>query len=96
MNNNEISCLLNESVAPLSSSVLKFTNLATASKVGRFHQSISGYKPTPLVNISQLARRLDVKNIFVKDESLRFDINAFKVVGASYAIAEHLAEVLGL
>ena len=96
MNKNEISCLLNESLEPLSPSALEFASLETAHKVERFHNSLPGYKPTPLVNLSQLARRLDVKNIFVKDESRRFDLNAFKVLGASYAIAKHLAEILGL
>ena len=96
MEKNEISCLLNESLEPLSPAVLEFANLETASKVARFHYSLPGYKPTPLVNLSRLARRLDVKNIFVKDESHRFDLNAFKVLGASYAIAKHLAEILGL
>ena len=88
--------LLNKSVEPLSPSVLEFANLKTASKVEKFHHSISGYKPTPLVNLSQLAKRLDVKNIFVKDESHRFDLNSFKVLGASYAIAKYLAEKLEL
>lgn len=96
MDKNEISCLLNESLKPLSSSVLEFAKLETASKVERFHQSMPGYKPTPLVNLKLLARRLDVKNIFVKDESHRFDLNAFKVLGASYAIAKHIAEMLEL
>jgi diaminopropionate ammonia-lyase len=51
-----------------------------------FHKSIDGYKPTPLVPLPKLALSLGVKEIFVKDESHRYGINAFKGLGASYAI----------
>lgn len=61
-----------------------------------FHRSIPGYEPTPLVALPDLADRLGVGAILVKDESRRFDLNAFKVLGGSYAIARHLADRLGL
>jgi len=37
---------------------------------------------------------LGIKEILVKDESHRFDLNAFKVLGASFAIAKYLGEML--
>jgi diaminopropionate ammonia-lyase len=61
-----------------------------------FHRSIEGYAPTPLVALPQLASRLGVRAIHVKDESWRFGLNAFKALGGSYAIAAHLAGRLGL
>lgn len=61
-----------------------------------FHRSIPGYEPTPLVALPDLADRLGVGAILVKDESRRFDLNAFKVLGGSFAIARHLADRLGL
>lgn len=56
----------------------------------RFHQSLPGYAPTPLVTLDALAQQLGVKRIFLKDESRRFGLNAFKVLGASYAIHRFL------
>ena len=51
-----------------------------------FHQSIPGYFPSSLVKLDNLAKELGVKEVFVKDESTRFGLNAFKALGASYAI----------
>src|SRR5690606_3776825 len=38
---------------------------------------------------------LGLKDIFVKDESYRFGLNAFKVLGSAYAIGKYLANRLG-
>lgn len=62
----------------------------------RFHASFPGYTPTPLVKLDQLAHRLGVAGIWVKDESRRFDLNAFKVLGGSYAVGRAMAERLGV
>ena len=48
--------------------------------VEKFHTSIDEYKKTPLVKLDNLASKLGVKNIFVKDESYRYGLNAFKHV----------------
>ena len=42
-----------------------------------------------------MAKHLGLGNIFIKDESYRFDLNAFKVLGGSYAIAKYIAQKLG-
>lgn len=60
-----------------------------------FHQSFSQYQPTPLASLPALARELGIGHLFVKDESYRFGLNAFKVLGAAYAMARHLCEKLG-
>ncbi len=57
-----------------------------------FHQSLDGYQPTPLVSLVKTAACLGVKEILVKDESHRFGLNAFKALGASYAIYRFLKE----
>lgn len=54
--------------------------------VRSFHRTLPGYQPTPLVALPELARELGVKGIYIKDESKRFGLNAFKALGASYAI----------
>jgi len=61
-----------------------------------FHRSIPGYVPTPLADLPCLARELGVARVLVKDESFRFGLNAFKVLGGSWAIARALAARLGL
>ena len=55
-----------------------------------FHRSLPGYEPTPLRELPDLAFRLGLGAIFVKDESRRFGIKAFKALGASYAIYRFL------
>ncbi|MCK9611809.1 MAG: diaminopropionate ammonia-lyase [Bacteroidales bacterium] len=52
----------------------------------RFHSSLQGYEPTPVHCLQNLAHKLGIKAIFIKDESFRFDVKAFKIMGASYAI----------
>ena len=65
------------------------------AEVKQFHASFSEYQPTPLRSLSALAARWGIAGIQVKDESLRFGLNAFKVLGASYAMGKSLAKRLG-
>ncbi len=69
---------------------------AAAAKARRFHRSLAGYNNTPLYDLPGLAHLAKVGKVLVKDESERFGLNAFKVLGASYAIACLLARRLGL
>jgi diaminopropionate ammonia-lyase len=57
-----------------------------------YHKSISVYKSTPLISLPNLAQKYNVSNIYIKDESHRFGLNAFKGLGASYAIYKILEE----
>lgn len=66
------------------------------AEVEAFHRSIPGYAPTRLVELGHLAGRLGVGRIQVKDESSRFGLNAFKALGGSFAIGQHLAQRLGV
>jgi diaminopropionate ammonia-lyase len=63
-----------------------------AQQARHFHQKIAGYKPTPLYALNELASLFGVRKILVKDESQRFGLNAFKMLGGSYAIARLLCE----
>jgi len=63
-----------------------------AQQARHFHQKIAGYKPTPLYALNELAALFGVRKILVKDESQRFGLNAFKMLGGSYAIARLLCE----
>lgn len=66
-----------------------------AEKVQRFHASFPVYRPTPLARLDGTAAALGLQSICVKDESYRFGLNAFKVLGGSYAIGSYLAQRLG-
>jgi len=66
-----------------------------AEKARAYHRSFREYEPSPLVSLPHLAEYLGINRLFVKDESFRFGLNAFKVLGASYAIGRYLAKRLG-
>jgi len=67
-----------------------------AKKTLSFHKSFPEYSVTPLAELKNLAKDLGVASIYVKDESFRFGLNAFKVLGGSYAIGRYIAKRLGL
>ena len=69
---------------------------AEIEKARGFHQSMPMYEPTPLISLGALSKRLGLGSIHVKDESFRFGLNAFKVLGASYAMARHIAQALSM
>ena len=64
-------------------------------KAGNFHRSFPQYEVTPLTRLQNLADYLGLKRLYVKDESYRFGLNAFKVLGGSYAIARYIAKQTG-
>lgn len=69
-------------------------SLDEAQKTILFHKSFPQYSVTPLTSLSNLAAHLGLKGLYIKDESYRFDLNAFKVLGGSYAIARYIAKQL--
>ena len=86
-----IKALLNNKVAGERPS---FLSEEEVKGVRKFHATIDGYKTTPLVSLESLAEKLSVSKIYVKDESKRFGLNAFKGLGATYAMARLLCEKL--
>lgn len=74
---------------------INFLNQQEIQQVKAFHESFPEYSYTPLRNLKQLAKHLGVAGVYVKDESYRFGLNAFKVLGGSFAIAKYLAQRLG-
>lgn len=61
-----------------------------------FHQHLPGYVATPLVSTPDLAHRLGIGQLWIKNESSRLGLPAFKVLGASWAASRAVAERLGL
>ena len=81
---------------PKNEVALDFLSMSEINKARNFHKSFPEYSVTPLVNLDKLSEKLGVANIFLKDESYRFGLNAFKVLGGSYAMAKYLAKILNM
>ncbi|GAA0178380.1 diaminopropionate ammonia-lyase [Clostridium sediminicola] len=73
-----------------------FLTKENAEKALRFVQTQEDYKPTPLVSLNCLAKRFGVSKIYVKDESKRMGLNAFKGVGVFYGVARLICEKFDL
>lgn len=83
----------NESGNPAQAEI-GFLNQEIADKATAFHRSFPQYAPTPLRSLRSLAAYMGVGSIHVKDESYRFGLNAFKVLGGSFAIGRYIAKRL--
>ncbi|MBV8220831.1 MAG: pyridoxal-phosphate dependent enzyme [Solirubrobacterales bacterium] len=57
-----------------------------------FHRSLPGYAPTPVHSLDAVAAQLGLGAVLVKDESNRFGLPAFKILGASWATDRALDE----
>lgn len=64
-------------------------------KARKFHESFPQYSETPLAKLDNMAAYLGLKEVYVKDESYRFGLNAFKVLGGSFAMARYIAKQTG-
>ena len=74
---------------------LKIMGLDEVRKARTFHESFPQYSVTPLAKLDRMAARLGLGSVYVKDESYRFGLNAFKVLGGSFAMARYIAEQTG-
>lgn len=59
------------------------------------HRRLPDYAPTPLHAWPALAQELGVSDVWVKDESSRLGLPAYKVLGASWATYRILEQLLG-
>ncbi|GGT62883.1 diaminopropionate ammonia-lyase [Actinomadura citrea] len=64
--------------------------------VAAFHRTLPGHAPTPLVELPSPAAELGARRLFVKDESARLGLPAFKILGASWGVHRALCDRLGL
>ena len=60
-----------------------------------FHRRLPEYAATPLVDAPGLAGSLGVGKVWVKDESWRLGLPAFKILGASWAVYRVLEQRSG-
>lgn len=73
-----------------------YLRAAATEGAWRFHHTLTDYAPTPLRALDGLAKDLGVGKVFLKDESYRFGLNAFKGLGGIYALSRAAAQALGL
>jgi diaminopropionate ammonia-lyase len=69
---------------------------APSDEARAFHTTMKGYAATPLRVLPGLAAELGLGGVAVKDESARFGLPAFKVLGASWAVERALREHPGV
>ena len=67
-----------------------------SADVRRLHESLADYAATPMVSLDGMAGAGGVKAVFVKDESPRFGLKAFKGLGGTYAMFRMICKELGL
>jgi len=65
------------------------------NKIRSFHRQIPGFRMSPLKKLTNLAGRLGLGGIWVKDESSRLNQGSFKVLGGSYALYQIIKKRLG-
>ena len=71
---------------------LEVMSLNNVAKASFFHNSFPQYSVTPLACLNGMAKYLGLGGLYVKDESFRFGLNAFKVLGGSFAMARYIAQ----
>lgn len=82
-------------MAPSEDKNLSLISVEEAKKARKFHESFPQYEVTPLTKLSHMAEYLGLKSLYIKDESYRFGLNAFKVLGGSYSMAKYVAQQTG-
>ena len=72
------------------------TSSGAVPQVHAFHERFPGYAASPLVSLPAVADELGVQAVYVKQESNRFGLPSFKVLGASWAVYQAVLAGLGL
>lgn len=95
MNDKSAKFILNHRKKPYGQGThLHLLNDTSATLVKSFHEKFPDYSVTPLINLPHLSQYLGIASLHIKDESKRFGLNAFKVLGGAYAIGQYLANKL--
>ncbi|GKT66360.1 diaminopropionate ammonia-lyase [Colletotrichum tofieldiae] len=67
-----------------------------ASLAQAFHQQLPSFTRTPLISLDEFAQELGVKTVYLKDESNRLGLPAFKILGASWGTYRAITTELSL
>ncbi len=71
---------------------LEIMSIENVDRAQGFHESFPQYSVTPMACLDGMAEYLNLSGLYVKDESFRFGLNAFKVLGGSFAMARYIAK----
>ncbi len=93
-NNAEMEFVTNH-MPPSEDRYLPLMDVENVRRALYFHRSFPQYEVTPLHSLKHMAGYLGLKGLYVKDESYRFGLNAFKVLGGSFAIGSYIAQKTG-
>jgi diaminopropionate ammonia-lyase len=74
----------------------RWQTYAVDPAIEAFHRHLPDYAETTLHHLPSLAAELGVARVFLKDESTRFGLPAFKILGASWAVHRTVCEILRL
>lgn len=66
------------------------------SEVADFHHKLPGYHHTAVHDLPAIAEKVGVAQVIVKDESTRLELPSFKMLGASWASFNALADHTGI
>lgn len=92
----DIRWVVNRNLDISNQTATRLLNEQAAFKAMTFDSKFSQYGKTPLISLKNLAGNLGVQDIYVKDESLRFGLKSFKVLGGMYAVGNCIAQKLGM
>ena len=74
---------------------LSVMSLDCVDKARSFHSGFPQYSITPLDQLDGMAKYLGLGGLYVKNEAHRFGLNAFKVLGGSFAMGRYIAKEMG-
>ncbi|OTA98290.1 hypothetical protein M426DRAFT_17549 [Hypoxylon sp. CI-4A] len=74
----------------------KAPQTASSDLLVKFHEQLPDYHPTRLASLEEVAKEIGVRNVFLKDESSRFGLPSFKILGASWGTFRALTKEFGL
>jgi len=86
---NIINVILNPNFNLSQSNEESYVTSLELNNIVAFHQTLYNQE-TPLVRLPGLAKHLGIGKLLIKDESHRLGLNAFKVLGASYAMHKQI------
>lgn len=64
--------------------------------IEEFHKTLPDYGETALHSLPNVAAELGFSHVFIKDESTRFGLPSFKILGASWAVHQTICKKLRL
>jgi diaminopropionate ammonia-lyase len=73
-----------------------FESEAPARDAMGVHGRLPGYALAPLIDLTGIASALDLERLWLKDESSRLGLPAFKILGASWAVISAVQHRLGI